>query len=269
MFDLDSLAVDWNTMFLDLIEDKKTNPISSYQVTPAYEKRDKVKKAVKLNIAAGTSIFPSADWINIDKYDFSQYFNFIQTINTSAGMPNHQKKLWEWCQEGNQIECINHDMTKPFTQFKDNSVDFIYLGQCFEHLNFKYQAPSVLKECYRMLKPGGIVRITTPDFNKILITYNNNEMHLFNDEQPDFYKDLDPLAQMSMLIFGASGDSCTQEKYEGHFFCHTVKSMTGLLEGAGFKEVDTTWPKCGKNKEIAMEIEDFGFSHSMIIEGVK
>lgn len=223
---------------------------------------------VKLNIAAGPNIWPY-DWINVDKYDFSQYFTFIQTVPTSDGMPEHQKKLWKWCQKGNKIQYISHDMNKPFSQFKNNSADFLYVGQALEHISPQHQAPAFLKECLRILKPGGIIRLTTPDLQKLLLAYNQDRMMEFANDQPEFYKDLDPSAQLAYIMYGSAGENCTQEHYEGHFFCYSEKSIADLLTKIGFKEIQFTEPKCGKNKDIAMEIEDFGFSHSLIVEAVK
>ena len=267
-FGLVELAQRWDGMFKSLIEDKKTNPINKYQPTRMYKKKA-VSKYNKLNIGCGTSVFPFDGWTNVDHADFTGYFNFIQSVQHSTGMPDHQKKLWEFARNGGEIKYEKHDMTKPFTMFDDNSFDFIYLGQCIEHLHYFTQAPALMKECHRMMKTGGIVRLATPDFNKLLRAYNADEMDKFNDEQPAFYKELPKEAQLQLIMFGASGDNCTQQNYEGHFFNYTETTMIKLLTDAGFKDVSFTWPKCGKNKEIAEEVEDFGFSHSLIAEAVK
>lgn len=43
-FSLDQLAKDWEKMFYDLIEEKKTNPITPYQPTVPYQNHNKSKK---------------------------------------------------------------------------------------------------------------------------------------------------------------------------------------------------------------------------------
>lgn len=48
--------------------------------------------------------------------------------------------------------------------FPDNSFDCIYSEHLFEHLRHE-QAVNMLKECYRVLKPSGTIRIATPDFH--------------------------------------------------------------------------------------------------------
>lgn len=273
-FSLNTLAEEWNKMLPELIEQKKTTPINPYQPTKKYQNKLNKSEHIKLNIGAGPNIFPHSGWINIDKYDFTQYFNFLQTVDNSNGMPEQQRVLWQWCQDGNEIDYQTHDCTTPFTQFKDNSVDFIYGGQMIEHLNPIYQTPNFLKECHRMLKPGGILRLTTPDLDILIRAYtsyapNINTMEQFYDDQPEFFRTADPASQLAFLMFGAAGPDCNQQNYQGHFFIFNQISMKRFLTEAGFKDIETTWSKCGKNKQIAMEIHDEGLSHSLIVEAVK
>ena len=45
----------------------------------------------------------------------------------------------------------------------DNSVDRIHSEDCFENIEIiKY--PTILKELYRILKPGGLFRLAVPDY---------------------------------------------------------------------------------------------------------
>ena len=270
-FSLTTLAQDWDKLFSDIETQNLIFPLVSYVPTAKYRNPRKVtNNSVKLNIACGTSIFPHDGWQNTDHADFNQYFQFIKDVPHSQGMPDHQRKLWEYVHlQGGEIHYVKHDMTTPFTVFPDNVFDFIYIGQALEHVHYFTQAPKLVAECFRMLRPGGIIRITTPDLAKLLTAYHTDNMEIFNAEQPAFYRSLPRQAQLPLILFGASGDKCTQSHYEGHFFIYTEKTMTMLLEQAGFKEVEYTYPKRGKNKAIAEEIEDFGFSHSLIAEAIK
>lgn len=54
------------------------------------------------------------------------------------------------------------DVTKPLP-FESDSVDFIFHEMLIEHLK-PVEAWDFLDECYRILKPGGVVRVTFPDF---------------------------------------------------------------------------------------------------------
>jgi len=58
------------------------------------------------------------------------------------------------------------DVTKPFI-YEDNSIDFIYSEHMIEHITHE-QGLFMLSECYRILKPGGVTRIATPNIDFIM-----------------------------------------------------------------------------------------------------
>lgn len=59
----------------------------------------------------------------------------------------------------------NGDITRPLG-FADNSVDFILAEHVCEHVTHG-ESLRFLRECRRILKPGGVVRIIVPSVSKI------------------------------------------------------------------------------------------------------
>ena len=57
---------------------------------------------------------------------------------------------------------IKHDITKPFLT-ADNSIHSFQSEDVFEHIEYE-KMPDVLDEIYRVLKPGGLCRISVPDY---------------------------------------------------------------------------------------------------------
>jgi predicted SAM-dependent methyltransferase len=57
---------------------------------------------------------------------------------------------------------VHADLTKRFP-WQDNTIDGIYMGEILEHFT-KDDGEEVLRECYRVLKPGGTLRVRVPDF---------------------------------------------------------------------------------------------------------
>lgn len=49
-------------------------------------------------------------------------------------------------------------------RFANGSVDEIYASHVLEHLGYQSHLPRALKEFWRVLKPGGVARISVPDF---------------------------------------------------------------------------------------------------------
>jgi predicted SAM-dependent methyltransferase len=62
------------------------------------------------------------------------------------------------------------DATKVFP-FDDNSFDYIFSEHMIEHIDFE-EATAMLKECFRVLKIGGKIRISTPNFSFLMALYN-------------------------------------------------------------------------------------------------
>ena len=60
--------------------------------------------------------------------------------------------------------------------FEDNSFDLVYHSNVLEHLPAE-MGKNLIRECYRVLKPGGLLRINVPDLEKIAREY------LYNMEQ--------------------------------------------------------------------------------------
>ncbi|UCE39033.1 MAG: methyltransferase domain-containing protein, partial [Thermoplasmata archaeon] len=57
---------------------------------------------------------------------------------------------------------LRHDITQPFP-LADNLVDSFQAEDVFEHIPYEKLA-SVVNEIYRMLKPGGLFRLSVPDY---------------------------------------------------------------------------------------------------------
>ncbi len=103
---------------------------------------------LKLNLGCGT--LPLAGWINIDL----------------VGLP--VDVFW--------------DIRYPLP-FNANTVDAIFHEHVMEHID-RYQGFLLLKECYRLLKPGGVLRIVMPDASKYIRSYLDEEHQFINSWRP-------------------------------------------------------------------------------------
>jgi SAM-dependent methyltransferase len=64
---------------------------------------------------------------------------------------------------------IQHDLRQGIP-LPDNSCDVVYSAAVLEHMR-REDALTFLRECYRVLKPGGIVRVGVPDLEKLCQLY--------------------------------------------------------------------------------------------------
>jgi predicted SAM-dependent methyltransferase len=108
------------------------------------------------------------------------------------------------------------------SHFKDCSVDLIYASHCLEHFSF-HIVPEILKEWYRVLRPNGILRLSSPDFDLLLKIYVENERDISSIINP---------------LMGGQ-DSI----YNYHKTIFNKASLTFLLKSAGFNKVSQWLPQ--------------------------
>ena len=109
------------------------------------------------------------------------------------------------------------------------SAELIYACHVFEHISHQLQL-RVLKRWHELLKPGGELRLSVPDFSKIVEVYRRGAL---------------PFDQIQGGVMGG-------QEYPGNFHCalFTPDHLTGLLEKAGFSNIcgwrsrdQENWPR--------------------------
>ena len=65
------------------------------------------------------------------------------------------------------------DATRKFP-FENETFDFVFSEHLIEHLGFQ-GAKNMLCEAFRILKPGGVLRIATPDIQFLFELYQHRE----------------------------------------------------------------------------------------------
>jgi predicted SAM-dependent methyltransferase len=109
---------------------------------------------------------------------------------------------------------IDHVATIDNLSFlKDNSVELIYNCHVLEHFK-RRDVESVLIEWKRVLKPGGILRISVPDFSKLCKVYEKN-------------------GDIDMVIGALFGRQ--DYLYNIHYNVYDYKSLSNVLEKVGFQ----------------------------------
>lgn len=102
------------------------------------------------------------------------------------------------------------------SRFADGTASLIYGSHCLEHLSH-LQVPKVLKEWQRVLRPGGVLRLSVPDFDLLV------EMYLSTDRD------------MRSIILPLMGGQ--DYPFNFHFTCFNFEHLKALLIDAGFREV--------------------------------
>lgn len=68
---------------------------------------------------------------------------------------------------------IRVDLRKSIP-YPDRSVSFIYSSHLIEHLS-RWQALELVRECVRVMRPGGVMRVATPDLAELVRAYTRGD----------------------------------------------------------------------------------------------
>lgn len=176
----------------------------------------------KLYLHLGCGAIDHKKFINIDGYPFP-HVHYVQSIDR-------------------------------LPQFDDASVDLIYASHCLEHFSY-VRTKVVLEEWYRVLKKGAILRLSIPDFDKLV------EIYKVHHHDPDVI--------LPQLMGGQNN------KYNFHFTALNKVNLSRLLQAVGFAQIREWTPGTGDlttfddfsiyKKEIAGKLYEI----SLNIEAIK
>jgi predicted SAM-dependent methyltransferase len=117
---------------------------------------------VKLNLGCGLSV--ASGWVNIDASLNALFAGWPAPVLRFLYRGSGAK---HWYSEEQYVAILqkhiflHHDLEYGIP-FADESIDFIYTSHWLEHL-FLDTAERLLRETYRVLKFGGILRVCLPD----------------------------------------------------------------------------------------------------------
>lgn len=134
-------------------------------------------------------------------------------LNLGCGRTDHPKFVNIDGFPHNHVHFVNR--IDRLSMFNDESVDLIYASHCLEH--FKYRDTGrVLLEWSRVLKKGGILRLSVPDFDKLLAIYADTG-------SPD---DI-----VEQLMGGQDN------RYNFHYVVFNKRNLADHLEESGFENI--------------------------------
>ncbi len=161
------------------------------------------------------------------------------------------------------------DASKPFP-IESNTFNYIFSEHMIEHITFA-EAEIMISECYRILKPGGKIRLATPNVRSMVALfeeklssdqteYINHMKKFFDPSLPD-----DPVFAINQMFYGFH-----------HKFIHSKESLTYLLRKNRFKSIsfpqvmESTDTNLKSIEQHAKEIGDkFNRLETIVIEASK
>jgi len=227
--------------------------------------------SLKLNLGSGPNLLLDG-WTNIDIVDMTPYIRYLIYAPDDfseagmKGMPLRQRELSQRLKRGDPIKFLEHDLRNPFP-FPDRSVDLIYAGQLIEHFT-PHEGLGFLRECWRVMNWRALMRLSTPDMDKLFLAYKNQQMGLFDGDQPAEYRGKTQATKLGYMLFGSLGD---QREYAGHKMIYNFESLKETLVQAGFDPAALKSMECGDSQSPILQremYEEHG-RHSLFVEVTK
>ncbi len=162
------------------------------------------------------------------------------------------------------------DATNEFP-FKDAVFEYVFTEHMIEHIPLD-KGQFMLKECYRVLKPGGILRVVTPNLDSLLNYYLQPGLPLHSD-YTDFSRRYFP---QQPPVFNATVVFNNFFRDWGHQFIYNEATLTTLLQMTGFRDIlrlevgESSDPVLCGLENHHLEITDrFNRMESLVMEAIK
>jgi len=162
------------------------------------------------------------------------------------------------------------DATKRFP-FDDGTFDYVFSEHLIEHLAYQ-DGVKFIRECYRVLKPGGKIRVSTPDLRFLIELYTENKTRL--QEQYIAWA-----VDSFLPDIGIYEDTFVINNFFkswGHKFIYDYKTLKSLLENVGFINIKRYAPGVSDDKNLqGIELhgryigDEFNKLESIVVEGTK
>jgi predicted SAM-dependent methyltransferase len=174
---------------------------------------------------------------------------------------------WFNCDVGGEAADFPLDITRPLDLPSDH-FDVLYGSEVIEHINL-LQAREFLAEALRVLKPAGVIRLTTPDAPQVCRTYLglNRRASVANFESTWIEGEFSPEIWLNSMFNGY-----------GHKHLYSYESLARELASVGFAQIRRCEPQRTRSGLIQLQnLErrygenppEFIFSTTLIVEAVK
>jgi predicted SAM-dependent methyltransferase len=191
----------------------------------------RLRRAPDLSLNIGSGAFGLEGWVNMDT-DYV-HPSITLALDVRRGLP-----------------------------FRDNQARRIFSEHAVEHLDFHQDIPALFDEFYRVLAPGGALRIIVPDGARFLKAYASGSKQDFAalgwnlDALPgDIYTPMHIINH----IFHQGGE---------HLFAWDFETMELMLRRAGFSDIRQRQFRESADPELAIDLKVHE-PYSLIVEAVK
>ena len=188
------------------------------------------RRDLKLHLGCGSERLPG--WIHVDLYAHGD--------NVVARLPEGLKR------------------------FPSHSTKFIYASHILEHIGYPEEASTFAQECYRILTPGGVLRVVVPGIQRIIEAYARDDEAFF-----DIQRSLHPswcTTKLEALMYALQQDG-------EHKYGYDFETVSKLFTGFGYSQVVESDYNASEFEELRMDYRGIQDNHgnylSLFVDVIK
>jgi predicted SAM-dependent methyltransferase len=206
-----------------------------------------------------------------DRRIISEYLNKDPEPKLQIACGSNHPDGWlntDYYHPSNTIACL--DITKRFP-FSDNTFTVVLAEHVIEHFAY-LDGKAIMVECFRTLKPGGILRLSTPN----LLFYAN----LFDPTIFEKYRETYVIPHQTAWIPYADQPRASYilnnlVRNWRHLFVYDFETLKALLSSVGFSDIELK--EIGESKHpalqgvdrLARDKDDFESQSNMVLDATK
>jgi predicted SAM-dependent methyltransferase len=146
------------------------------------------------------------------------------------------------------------DVSEPFP-FEPDSFDYVFSEHLIEHLGYD-TGKFMLRECFRVMRSGGRIRIATPDTERLVALLSPDrdptQMEYIEWISDKFFPEYGKPNRASIVVNNAF-------RSWGHQFLYDRETLKDVLEKTGFVDIVTFHPGESSDENLR-GIENHGFT---------
>lgn len=175
-----------------------------------------INGTVKVNLGCGMQVAPG--WVNVDGSLNAMIADSPQWVCSLAYRFSGAREYYSrehYCATLRNNFFIHHNLAYGIP-LQNEAADFVYSSHFLEHLD-RVSGHRLVEECFRVLKPNGVLRIAVPDLEHAWEMYRRGEKErMVND-----------------FFFGDDSGGLGQHRY-----AYDCEMLTSLLRDIGFVDIE-------------------------------
>jgi len=228
---------------------------------------------VSTKLHLGCGLMAPQTWLNVDgsRNAWLAQRPVLRSIARTFGLVPKYADAVKW-----PTNVLIHDIRKPLP-WADGTFTAVYASHVLEHM-YLGQARRLLKECYRVLRPGGVVRMVVPDLRACVEDYlSKRRVEEYEGKASGLdgagdvlnrrllFHDLEPAGGRGVIRYYNLVNN-----FHHHKWMYDEETLGARLAEAGFKEIGRKgYGESRIEGVIDVERRDRVEGGNLAVEGVK